>query len=411
MPSFKCENPIFEKLLSELHDLILEYGGYVNDKIIFLEEQGELSILSSLPKENTDELIVLPDACLPRIDDFLITVQDNKLLASPKSSDVRESHVVVMGLMMDGYNITNKLAKHRETNPWLALKQSPVLMQKLYEARYDAPKIKQFYEKYESKKDEELLMDTFIGSRTLALNPGGGEKSPRCLMPLIDFVNHYFVGSEFQVSNDQNRTISIRNFVPVTGSQECFVRYTILDALDSFLLYNFVDLSVPFVRSVPLQFDLHELSGVQVQACVSQLYRGTLPAPVNDLRMYIPYVMEGDDSVMQLSHLLIPGATAPLALRRVLAFYIRGWKPGLSLPAVKKIILNAEELIVHENTKYYMNLSSFIETTDDCNVPAGIVSSIKILVDSQLKKLQQYQMRIQNVGGWDRILGDKPRLF
>lgn len=411
MPSFRCENPALEKVLSELLTLIIEHGGYVSDNITLMEEKGELRILSDLPEENNDVLIILTDACLPRIEEFMITVQGDELIAIAKSSDVEESHIAAMGLMMNIYNITNKLAKHRETSPWLALKKSPEIMGKLYEARFEAPKIKQYYEQYESMEYNGLLIDTFLGSRTLAVNPNGGGDSYRCLMPFIDFLNHFHASSGYQITNDKLPALLIRNSVPIVGSQECFVRYTLMDAMDSFLTYGFVDSNAPFVRSVPLRFDLHELSSVQVYAQILQPFKGDLPGPVKDLRAYIPQVLEGDDSVMRLSHLLIPGANAPLALRRVLAFYIRGWKPGLNLAAVKKIIINAEKLIIRENLDYYTSLSSAIENIGEGNAPPGIMGSIKILIDSQLSKLHQYQERIQNVGDWDRILGSKPRLF
>ena len=153
MPIIRCDNPVLEKALFDLHAMILKYGGYINDNVTVQEKQGELSILSSLPEDNQEDLIILPDACLPRIGDFVITAHDEKLIAEPKSHDIKESHTTLMRLMIEIYNITNKLSKHRDTNPWLSLEKSPSLMQKLFEGRAMDPKMRQYYSVVETLND------------------------------------------------------------------------------------------------------------------------------------------------------------------------------------------------------------------------------------------------------------------
>jgi hypothetical protein len=396
MPIFKCENPALKQVLIDLHALIVDCGGYVSDDVSFVEEQGELRMISSLPNTNHDNLIVLPDSCLPRIEDFVITAYDNKLIAEPKASNVSETHIATMGLMINIYNITNKLSKHRATNPWLALKNSPAITQKLYEARADEPKVKQYYEMFKSNNFDELLLDSFIGSRMFDLRSNDEEKPSYCLLPLIDFANHCLESPTYQRSDDKNCTLSLKNSVPIAGSKECFVCYSILDALDSFLVFGFVDANAPFVRSLPLQFDLHEYSRIQVRSRATRLFTGKLPDYVHDLRLYLPYVIEVDDSVMQLSHLIIPGKNAPLALRRILTYLIRDWKPGLAPTVVNNIVINAEKLIIDKNVEYYTSLSSSIEVCND--VSTDITQSLKSLVDMQLNRLYQYQERIKNLG-------------
>ena len=396
MPIFECENPALKKALVDLHALIVDCGGYVSDDVTLLEVQGELSILSSLPNDNHENLIVLPDSCLPRINDFVIKAHDNELSAEPRSSNVSETHIATMGLMINVYNITNKLSKHRATNPWLALKNSPALMQKLYEARAAEPKVKEYYEKFKRNNFDELLLDSFLGSRMFDLNSAGESERLYCIMPFIDFANHYLGSPPIQLNNDKASTLSLRNSVPIAGSKECYYCYSILDALDSFLVFGFVDANSLFVRSVPLQFDLNEYSRIQVHSRATRLFTGKLSDYVQDLRLYLPYILEVDDSVMQLSHLIIPGETAPVALRRVLTYLIRDWKPGLAPSVVNNIVINAEKSIINKNVDYYTSLLSAIEGSDD--VSADITQSMKSLVDIQLNKLYQYQGRIKYLG-------------
>ena len=378
--------------------MILKYGGYINDNVTVQEKQGELSILSSLPEDNQEDLIILPDACLPRIGDFVITAHDEKLIAEPKSHYIKKSHTTLMRLMIEIYNITNKLSKHRDTNPWLSLEKSPSLMQKLFEGRAMDPKMRQYYEKYKCNNFNEILIDTFIGSRTLSFKSNTEKKPSDCMMPFIDFVNHFFSSPMIHKNNDKNGSISIKNFLAITGSQECFVHYNMIDPLDSFLVYGFVDDKVPFVKSVPLQFKLHEYSHIQVHTRISSYFSGDLPDSVQDLRAYLPIILEFDDSVMQLSRLLIPGENAPRALRRVLELIIRGWKPMLDPAVVKEIVINAEKLIIRENIEYYTSLSSVVETLNDGGVSESIARSVKTLVVLQLDKLHNYMNRINSLG-------------
>jgi hypothetical protein len=397
MTIFRCENPVLEKALVKLHELVVENGGYINENATFVEARGELSIISSLPRDNHEKLIILSDACLPRVNDFMITANNDNLFALPKFANIKESHVAIMRVIIEIFNITNKLSIHRETNPWLALERSPELIEKLLEVRAMNTRMQRYYEKYRSGEFGELLIDTFIGSRAVGFKSSSDEEPTPCMMPFIDFANHHCSCSGYQSSDD---VLAISNCKPIPDSEECFVRYSMLDAIDTFMFMGFVDINATFVRSVPFRFDMPDIGSIQVETSLKPFIGGILPDSVKNLRAYMPFVSKSDD-VMRFSHLHIPGEGAPRALRRVLAFYVQDWKPDLDSNAVKDIVLSVEEEIINKNLEYYKSLLSLMEAIDPAGISPGILQSVETLAEYQTKKLQQYHERREDLG--DRI--------
>lgn len=394
MPKFECENPELRKVMLELYDLVVENGGYIHDGVTVQEADGELSILSSLPHNSHEELITIPEKCLPRIDDFVITVHGDKLFAKPKSDIAINSQLKAMELMIEIYNLTNKLVRHRDTNIWLSLRKSPEILQEILKARSRSPKIIKYYEKYENGKFDELLIDTFIGTRVLRYESSDKSNRLSCLVPFIDFANHSIESPVILNGFFKTDAVSMINFVPGPESNECYYRYGFLDAIDSLLIYGFSDVSSPIVRSIPLQYNFHIYGHIQVNALVPQIYSEHLEDSVQDLYFYMPYVNRIGRDEMELSHLIIPGETAPKALRRVLEYRIESWKPTLKPAVVKDIVSNFENVIINKNIEYYDRLLRVVSSVNDNDVSSNYMKLLNTLIETQTEKLHEYQTRI-----------------
>jgi len=306
-------------------------------------------------------------------------------------------HVCLVELMLDIYNQTRKLSLHRKTSPWFAFSKSPQLIDKLVEARASAPKIDKYYGLYKSGDNDQLLLDSFLGSRTLKFKSSDASLAKPRLMPFVDYINHHrqCPGYKRGVMEDHSgNELFIVNSKPIPGSDECYVSYSKNnDTLDTYLIYGFLDLSVAYVRSIPVKIIFPNGETLHVQSKIATGYKGKLPPALENLRIYIPYQIKNGQK-FEISSLIVPGEKSPKALRRVLRYIIRSFLPGTSQNTLYDYILLAEETVLVNNIKYYKELRLLLDSTEENILTPKAVDSLNTLITEQLHKLNSYKERM-----------------
>jgi len=292
MEIFNCDNNEIKLSLEKLYKKIVSNGGWLNPEIIIHELKGELSVSSKLDAAVNEPLIRIPEECLPTINDFDLYIENDELSIRTSHSNANDLHMCLVELMLDIFNQTRKLSWHRKTSPWFAFSKSPSLQDKLFEGRASAPKIAKHYDLYKSGDYDQLLIDTFLGSRTLNFKSSASRLAKPRLMPFIDYANHHRQCPGFNTRKKEDLSGSelvIVNSKPIAGSDECFVSYHKgFDALDTYLIYGFTDLSAPYVRSIPVKIMLSNGEIINVHSKITQGYKGKLPEALKSLRFYLP---------------------------------------------------------------------------------------------------------------------------
>ena len=299
--------------------------------------------------------------------------------------------------MIDIFNQTRKISWHRKTCPWFAFSKYPKLLDKLFEGRANALKIAKYYDQYKSGDYDQLLIDSFLGSRTLNFKSSGSKPAKPRLMPFIDYINHHRQCPGYITRKKEDlsgKELVIVNSKPIPGSDECFVTYnTGYDALDTFLVYGFTDLSAPYMRSIPVKIILSNGKIINVHSKITRGYKGKLPEALKNLRFYIPNPIKSDQEY-GISSLIIPGEKSPRALRRVLRYVISSLLSEAGPEALRSDVLSVERTILEKNIEYYTELHSILDSAEVGMLTPQAVDNLNILITEQLHKLNGYKERM-----------------
>jgi hypothetical protein len=400
MTSFLCDRPEVEAHLRRIHELLRRGGGSTHPQLTVRAAEDELSVLSDLDPASAEALIHLPDSCLPRLDDFDWGFVQDRLVIRSHKQEAPESHVRLAETMTELFNTCNKIASHRRTNPWFALAGAPEVLDHFCQARIHYSTYAEYRGLYDAGQGDELAIKTFFDTRVFAVELGGA--ATEVLMPLVDCTNHHFLGRPFRTMKTDGGAaleLSLLNCKPLPGSNECFVRYNRFDALDTYFLQDFIDPLTEFVRSIPLELEPAGIGTLAIESRVGFPVLGKLPPELEDLRYYLPNVLDLRDGAMRVSHLIIPGRGAPRALRRALVFLLRSLKPDVDADTLRDAVLSAERSMVQANLEYYERLGSLAHTHADSLGPQT-VAMVRGLADRQIANLNRYVENIKAVGHW-----------
>lgn len=390
------DDPGIEAPLRVMEKHIWDAGGYIDPDIRLESKNGSLSVYSDSKKRDHDHVILLPHECLVPFDGVDVVVKDNQFVVEKKPDDYSARESELLDAMVEVYNRTNKIQIQKDDCPWITIAKEPELLDKILKARTFNEKFKFYKNLIDEGNEEKLLVSSFFHSRFLGHKHPETKKPRRVLMPIVDYLNHSYMGSGFNSKTDQTKTynyIAIQNKRPILSSSECYAYYNILDALDTYLLYNFIDTEVPFVRSVPLDINIPSIGNIRVGSRSGVVFRNKLSKKVADLRRYIPMIVKRDDDKKEyhVTHLIIPtDPTRPHALRRVLILILRNIKKDISDSDMKNIVLAIEKMVVVRNIEFYENLCKEIKAFKTDKVSQAAMDTIYRLADVQRIKLLKY---------------------
>jgi len=389
MSAIRADDHEITLLLDRLVRLVTDHGGFVHPEIEIVSAQGELSIHSRLGVDNHDEIIFVPEVCLPGLDDFSIKLDGDSLVARPRSAGkAGAAQIEAMDLMLDLYNLSAKIHAHRQTSPGLTLINAPNVMSHLYTGGQCRPDNDQI-----SDSDEDII-DSFFGSRRFSYMDNGVAK--KVIMPIIDFLNHHYRSSGYcrdeQTASGRNG-ISVLHSRPLAGSSECFVRYsTDSDVLGLYIKYGFVDVNAIFLRSIPVYIDLYGVGRIKVNRFVLPMVPADkIPVEARDLHAYFPHIGRLDATTLEVSHLIIPPAQDQLSLRRILAMLIRVLSPAIDDNSLMVLVRQAESQLLMKNRNYYVELGQLVSLEPETVIQSSTVAALHQLSQMQMDKLSRYQ--------------------
>ena len=356
-----ADNLQVERSLRKIVALSEEAGAEFSDDLVLKSVDGYLSV--EAPPESAGKVLVrLPWDCLVPFSPFRLSIVNDDLVISSYEQGLTDECVVLMEALLELFNLTGKVAHHRRTSPWRIIISYPAILECVRQGR-DREDFALFQQFIVSGNEDELMLQSFLNSRVLGYKASTTAPPYPVLMPVIDLFNHHFQGALFQIDEVPNkaRSLAIARSIPLPAAgTECLACYGAHDSFDTWVTYGFVDQSALFVRSVAMTIDLPNLGTIRLTNFDKTRDRRALPPSVSDLHFYIPALLARRADHIEVGRLLIPGPSAPRALRRTLHFLIAEMSPGHSRQ--RDLVMEAERQIITANQAYYRDLLAFLRT-------------------------------------------------
>ncbi|MCB1531884.1 MAG: hypothetical protein KDJ35_03340 [Alphaproteobacteria bacterium] len=401
MTIVRADNPALEKHLTNLVDLVEQGGGGTHSDLVLQSENGNLQIYTDKEMKPGREIIRLSRAVLLPADQYEIGVQGSDFTVNfPANSRLSELQKNIAQCLIEIYNETNKVELHKKYSFLLSLAQDQELLDRLMKGRVFPDKHKAWIKEIQGAADEATINDfvstSFLQTRFLGYSDKNRMGNVSVLMPIVDFLNHHWVGSGFSVGKGTRiGDLTVHNSQPFEDSRECFAFYGPMDAFDSLIRYDFADTSAPVVRSIPIELDVPHGGKLRIAALVGAVNSKKLMESIADLHRYLPvmnYIRE--ENTLKASHIFIPVGSSKHAMRRVLSVFLKNFMHYQGVDIDKEVgddwIKASERKIIQANIDYYEDLKAFAQTRSSDSLA---VQSAVSLAQSQLEKLKKYEFK------------------
>jgi hypothetical protein len=386
MVSVLADNLEIERSLRRLVSLAEIAGAEFSRDLVVKCIDGSLSV--EAPRDSVGSVLIrLSWDCLVPIPPFHLAIAGDELVVSSYESSLTSACVAMMEAMLELYNLTNKLAVHRQTSPWSLIASHPEVLPNLTTGRRIL-----YQDLIRSGDRDQLEIKSFLNARAFDYKAAPGAPAFPVLLPVLDAMNHHSQGAPFAFddSSVSGRVLTVRRSRPLSGTgNECFAFYRPHDCFDCWIGDGFIDETTDFVRSLSMVIDIAGVGTVKMDDVFALRSEQELPPPVRDLRFYIPKLYATGRNQIETAAVLVPGPQAPRALRRTLYFLISELNVGR--PPSRDLLLNAEQQVIAANTRYYRTLAGFLRTMplkDEVQRP--ILENFIRMCDIQLGHLRDY---------------------
>ncbi len=397
MKQIQADSKKIETILQDMLALIKAHGGWIDHNLVMTAQGGALSLTLEGPVNAMDNIITMPEELLIPAEHIGLSVRDGQFVVDPDKTVITDVQAQLLDYIIALYNESDKKGWTETYCPFIALKDYPAVLDKILAARVHHEKFYETIDLWRRPKESEeelnaVICDAFLKTRVLGQKEGDNKQVSQKIMPIIDFLNHDNDGSSFNFTKEGKTRLQVASRQPIIDSRECFALYNVMDALDSYLGYYFVDTRVNLVRSVPMTINLGGNRTLQIEARRTTLNKGKTPQHLNDLRRIMPIVTRADGSdVTVVSHMMITLLPMPHAMRRILLAVIRGAlgeeKNARDVAAVTQ---KAEREIVTKNITYYKELAQVLDDLPAAAQDLPAVAMTRDLAETQLTKLYKY---------------------
>lgn len=375
-PHIKTSSPEIHSVLTNICEKTIALGGKFVKGLTLIENSGQLSIeLQNSDKLQQDAIAIsVPLTSIPLLDDFIFTLNGDNLNASPKALQLNPNANELMQLFISLYNLTNKIAHWRQTNPLINLNLSDPIIN-----LFTLPISKSHAIQHLSKlSGDELTIKTFFGSREFNYEQKHLEganikvsENRQGLLGIIDLLNHNANAPGYTPSYNE-RAIQVKSFTD-NNNQLC-VKYNSNDPLTTYFVYGYIDQSSMKAISIPLTATLSNGYKIFIDNLPKMNDSNKLDDNIKDLEELYPEYIESNNSNLALSRVVFPDYSNRNSLTRVLTHILNKYiNRDTSEYNIKQIDDLVNQLISHIKIA---NLAHWQEVKN-------------LLIHSQ-KKLKQY---------------------
>jgi len=359
------DNQEVVNIIKKLLHYTQEKGGFFHPCLNIVEQSGNLSITATV--DNKQKLISIPLTLMPLLSDFHLSLIGHKLICLNKKNQINPLAAPVMNMLVDIYNLTNKFEMWSKNFPITRLQQYDELLELIFMPYSMSPVIRHYAKLLNSGEQEQLILESFLGSRvfnfgkTLLRKAGIKIKNQQevGLLGIIDFLNHRSGVNGFFTSSSTN-DIAIETLAD-KETKEVFVEYNLEDPLKTLLIYGFVDLSSPWLFSVPVAIHLDTGRKVEIYYNHATAHKDSLPEKLHHLAKYLPNTIERTQSKLTLNMLTLPEKGKQKIFKVMLSYCLFG-KSDLNISNIQlNEVLQLEDILIQANMDFWRNLKTLIK--------------------------------------------------
>lgn len=404
MADFDTDNQDVEKLLMSLCNLIVENGGFIDDRLTFTCKKGDLRVIAPKGIDEGKAIISLPGQCLLPLDLFDLVLQGNDLVLKAYDKSVSDVRLTLMRKTIELYNRTNKIEFHKKTSLFGTHYHDPALAAAILSCRDYEDLL--LYKKVQSMNHMDFILYDYIHTRGIFTNDRKqGNEQAFYAAPIIDCTNHSGKAYNFMAlsGNDMRNGLSILGYCSPGNTRECFVSYGFFDAADTLILHNFVDENASFVRSVPLTIEIPGTGVLRIQSGYQKLQQPEIPQPYQDLFGIFPgFASNQEKREVILSFICLPQENKPGALRRIL---LLAWGQIISDERrLKEAVLISEAKIIDENLIRYTKILTYLESYAASSETETVVKNARLMAQTQIRKIKMYPLFEESAGRYKKVI-------
>ncbi|MEE9424505.1 MAG: hypothetical protein V3V18_05955 [Methylococcales bacterium] len=400
MTVVQTSDETIEELVVALIQLVQGCGGFIHPALKIVSTQGEFSLALDKKLEPKTCVLRVPFQCMPVIEGFDLTYQQQTIVVTPKTEVTdagvelqTELQVSCMDILVRLYNHTNKIEEFSRVSPVLALRQHPKLLGLL------ATAVGQQLSDFDVLDKLGMLnLAVYLKSRVFHRSDVKGSR----LLPLIDFADHAIFADPLRIGDGgvQSDEFMQINYMPVDNSLQCFVSYSMMDCLDSYMSYGYVDKTAFFVKSLPFTVELEGFGTFSVERWnvnASQLDPAEWDNSGRAASFYAANFTASPQQI-EVRFVLIPPVEHMEAFDEVLGLYLTECEQvssssegKLNTSENKKLIMQA---MLKVNLDFYMSLQVHILTglADD---KASAVLMLKQMIQKQLDIILEFKRGLE----------------
>lgn len=398
MVNLLIDKPEVEHNLRRIIEIIVDNGGYIDEKLVIHGCEGQLAVLAPFDVAPSTPIIVVPRELLLPVDELELSLEGDMLQILSFKNGTPSIRKEMARLMIELFNNCNKIAWHKRVTPWIYHYEDPELFKFLVSGREPENGFP-FLHNTEAKDINALLIHTFLMTRWLLVDHGPNTKSVAALMPIVDLVNHHPNGRPYHRNVDENGSVFLQIYKSSCkyGSDESFVSYGIRDAHDILLFYNYVEADTFFLQSAPFEMELPGIGKLHVSNAMESTSADNLPDNLRDLSIYFPAVKYNPlIRQIDISRLMIPQQNAPRALRRIIGAILQSTTPGISERQTRKLVSLVENRVIASTMDNYHSMKMFLQNYQPDRRQETVVNMALQVADIQINKLSFYKDKIMS---------------
>jgi len=374
--------------LEKLVSLYEEVGGFIDDAVTLVSQDGGLSVHANPSLAQGDRLLSIPTQYLVPTAAFDLRLEGNDICMNKPGAEVDSHHVKLMEQILAIYNLCGKMEFHRANSPSRLYFEASDLCERVF-----FPNQLKALGKY--PKEDFYLYD-FLHSRVFVArqqvdSADALNSKDEVLLPIIDFLNHHQNSSGFQLPDG---AMEISRHSPLADSNECFVRYSRMDAQVAFAVYGFVDTEATSLLTCPLRVEVPGIRPINFERQPGSKRKNEVPKTLADLRPMVPPLsVSNDERELKVKFLVIPGKHQPRAMRRIIRGVIAGMEKIRDADHLRELILEVERQIISGNIAYYEDIVSHINSVNVSEDLQSILDGAMQMARHQLSLLEAYKER------------------
>jgi len=375
--------------LEKLVSLFEEVGGFINEAVTIVCQDGGLSVHAHPDLPRGDRLVSIPTKYLVPTASYGLRLEGNDICMKTPGNEVDRNQVKLMEQILAIFNLCGKIEFHRANAPSRLYIEVPDACERIF-----FPKQLNALSKLPK---EDFYLHDFLHSRVFVArqqdeSPDAIDSKGEVIMPIIDYLNHHQSAGGFQLNAG---ALVIDRYSLQSGSNECFVRYSRIDAQIAFAVYGFVDTEATSVLSCPIRVKVPGIRTINIDRQPGLKRKHEVPNGLADLRQLVPPMgVSSDERELNVKYLVIPGEHQPRAMRRIIRAFIYGSEKIKDPDQLQELTLEVERQIISGNIAHYEGILSYVDSVDVSDDLQPILEDAKRMARHQLSLLESYKERV-----------------